>query len=64
MEQERFRPKLRDEAKFLGFYAKVRTPEEIQLLRRVSQDLGWPSNSALLHLLAQSYLRSNGEVLS
>jgi hypothetical protein len=64
MQKERFRPKLREEAEFLGFYAKVRTPEEIQLLRRVSQDLGWPSNASLLHLLAQSYLRSNGEVMS
>jgi hypothetical protein len=59
MAHERFRPKVQGEAKFLGFYAKIRSPEEIQLLRRVSQDLGWPSNASLLHLLARDYLQNN-----
>jgi hypothetical protein len=44
-----------------GFYAVLRDPREIQLLREVAQDLGWPNNTTLVHLLAKAYAANNLE---
>jgi hypothetical protein len=44
-----------------GFYAVLRDPKEIALLREVSKDLGWPSNQTLVHLLAKAYATNNLE---
>jgi hypothetical protein len=44
------------------FYAQVHNPADVDLLRRACAQLGWPSNSATLHLLAAHYLKSNGEL--
>ena len=46
-----------------GFYAILRDPEEVKLLRRVSQDLGWPSNASLIYLLAKNYTKNNQVML-
>ena len=63
MQKQRLRSAPTDEPDFFGFYAIVRDPREVQLLRQVSQDLGWPSNAALLHLLAKHYAMNNLERL-
>jgi hypothetical protein len=46
---------------FLGFYCKIRDPQEIQLLRQVAADLGFPTNASLVHLLAKHYAMNNLE---
>jgi hypothetical protein len=61
--RERLRPKPK-EPEFYGFYCKVRDLREIQLIREASAGLGWPQNSALLHLLADHYIKTtSGKVI-
>jgi hypothetical protein len=60
--RERLRPKTKETETTYGFYANVRDPRDVQLIRQASSLLGWPSNSSLLHLLADAYVKSNGQV--
>jgi hypothetical protein len=58
--QKRLKPQNEKQDAF-HFYCKIHNPTEVQLLREVSQDLGWPSNSALIHLMAKAYAANNLE---
>ena len=40
-------------------YCKIRNPDEVRLLQRVSADLGNPNNASLIYLLARAYAINN-----
>jgi hypothetical protein len=44
------------------FFAEIKDPREIQLLRQANAQLGYASNATLLHLLAAHYLKTTEEV--
>ena len=52
------KPTAKDDEVF-HLYCKIRNPDEVRLLQRVSADLGHPNNSALIYLLARHYALTN-----
>jgi hypothetical protein len=62
MAKPRLKP-VADQHDIYSFLAKIRDPNEIRLIRAASAGLGYPSNATLLHLLAESFLKTNKEMM-
>jgi hypothetical protein len=62
--KERIRPRSDKTEGCFNFYAKIRDAREIELLREASAQMGWASNSAMLHMLVTYYLQATREVPS